>query len=140
MKATPEIYLDIPLVPTDDDGAPGIRLRLECAEIAKVGRVFMANLYEDGKVMLSARLGYTDQMFIWAYMHHVLHRIALNVHAYNAKGDTDFSFYAWCDGGALFVGWGWRVPAGSIIGRARLDESGLAGLRRMAQDMIETDL
>lgn len=159
MKATPELYLDIPLVPTDDEGGPEVRLRLERSEIAKGGFGYQANFTEDGHMMLSAGLGLNEPMFLWAYLHHVsagaialpacyaavanlsLHQTALCVRAYNHKGGTDFAFKTWCDGGALFAGWGWiGLDAKLCIGSARFDEAAIAGMRRMVQDMVQGEL
>ncbi len=154
--STATIYLDIPLIPTDDDGGPVIHLRLERAENAK-GYGYQANFYEDGEIFLSAGLRFTEPMFFWAYLHHVsagaialpdcyaalaglgLHQTALDVQAYNADGRSPFEFRAWCDGGALFVGWGWAASDAprAPIHSARLDEAGLTALRQMAQDMID---
>jgi len=160
MQNSYALYLDVPLVPTDDDGGPEIRLRLERAEIAKGGYGYQANLYEGGRMFLSAGLRYTEPMFFWVYLHHVsagaialpdryatiaglgLHQAALAAQAYNADGRSPFVFRAWCEGGALFVGWGWAAPdaPAAPIHAARLDEAGLAGLRQMAQDMIDGEL
>lgn len=159
MQASNALYLDLPLVATDDDGGPEIRLRLERAQNAK-GYGYQANFTEDGEIFLSAGLRFTEPMFFWCYLHHVsagaialpdgyaalaglgLHQTALAVQAYNADGRSPFEFRAWCAGGALFVGWGWAGPdaPAAPIHAARLDEAGLSSLRQMAQDMIESEL
>lgn len=153
MKDSYRLFLDIPLVQTLPDGGRAMCLRLEYAENAK-GFGYQANLYEGDRLVLSSGLRLMEALFFWVFLAHVsrgaialpdgcaavagldLHRTKLQARLYDAKGGTDFAFFAWCDAGALFLGWGWGgndLPIASV----RLDEAGLAALARLAQDMGE---
>lgn len=145
---TKQIFIEANLTPCASDWPENLRMRIQYAEINKGGYGFTVDLWEGEIPALSCGLLVSESVLISLYLLKVCGRkpafcnytevpeiwqTKMLCRFYDSQGGTDASAAIWVDDNALWVG----IDVDGIIAKARLDDTQLEGMMRLADAMDE---